>query len=286
MSEERKSGSVFNNIGIVMFVLMFSFTQCKKSSDPSPAPPPPPPPSSVFNVVAQTINSIAFNSTQTLNGINNNPAIRISFSDKIDRSTVSPALSYTNKSQGSANVPFTVAYSNSDSIMVITPSNNLSYLSEYGFSVSTLLKSVSGKSLSGRIDLDFFTQYDPADKFPIITDTALVQLVQQQTFKYFWDFGHPVSGLARERNTSGETVTSGGSGFGVMAIITGIHRNFITRSQGLTRLQTIVSFLKNNAAKIKGAFPHWLNGNTGAVIPFSAKDNGADLVETSYLIQG
>ena len=95
-----------------------------------------------------------------------------------------------------------------------------------------------------------------------------------------------MSGLSRERNTSGDLVTSGGSGFGVMAIVTGINRGFITRAQGLARLQTMVSFLKNTAVKVKGAFPHWLNGNTGAIIPFSSNDNGADLVETSYLMMG
>jgi hypothetical protein len=285
MGVERKSGNVFR--ATLLFILLLAFSYCNKPSDPpTPTPPTPPPTSSVFNVSSQTINSIAFNSVQTLRGINNNPAVRISFSDKVDRSTVSSALSYNNKSQGSANVPFTVSYANGDSTIIVSPSNTIAYLNEYVFSISTLLKSVAGKSLSNRIDLDFFTAYDPTDKFPTITDTALVQLVQQQTFKYFWDFGHPVSGLARERNSSGETVTSGGSGFGVMAIITGIHRNFISRAQGLARMQTIVAFLKNNAAKIKGAFPHWLNGTNGSVIPFSAKDNGADLVETSYLIQG
>src|SRR4029079_7537765 len=110
---------------------------------------------------------------------------------------------------------------------------------------------------------------------------------QQQTFKYFWDFGHPVSGLARERsNGDNNVVTSGGSGFGIMAIVTGISRNFITRAQGLARMQTIVAFLKNTAKTFHGAFPHWLNGATGVAVPFSQKDNGADLVETSYLIQG
>ena len=74
-------------------------------------------------------------------------------------------------------------------------------------------------------------------------DDELLTLVQQQTFKYFWDFGHPVSGLARERNTSGETVTSGGSGFGLMSIIVGMERGFITRNEGIERLQTIVDFL-------------------------------------------
>jgi hypothetical protein len=110
--------------------------------------------------------------------------------------------------------------------------------------------------------------------------------VQRQHFKYFWEFGHPVSGLARERNTSGDLVTSGGSGFGIMAIVTAIHRNFITRAEGLARMQKIVGFLKTKAPRFHGAFPHWFNGNTGEVIPFSAKDNGADLVETSYLMQG
>ena len=71
-----------------------------------------------------------------------------------------------------------------------------------------------------------------------------------------------------------------------MAIPVAINRSFITRAQGLTRMQTIVGFLKNTAQRFHGAFPHWLNGTTGAVIPFSQKDNGADLVETSYLMQG
>ena len=99
----------------------------------------------------------------------------------------------------------------------------------------------------------------------------MLDLVQQQTFKYFWDYGHPVSGLARERsNATPETVTSGGSGFGIMAIVTGINRGFITRAQGLNRMQTIVSFLKNTAQKFHGAFPHWLNGTTGAGYSFQS----------------
>jgi hypothetical protein len=133
----------------------------------------------------------------------------------------------------------------------------------------------------------FITQIDSSRKFPVISDNALLDLVQQQTFKYFWDFGHPVSGLARERsNGDNEVVTSGGSGFGIMAIPAAINRNFITRAEGLARLQKIVEFLKTKPPRFHGAFSHWLNGTTGAVIPFSTKDNGADLVETSYLIAG
>jgi len=118
-----------------------------------------------------------------------------------------------------------------------------------------------------------------------MTDEELLTMVQEYTFRYFWDFAHPVSGLARERNTSGETVTIGGSGFGVMAILVGIERGFITRAEGLDRLRKIVDFLQN-ADRFHGAWPHWMNGTTGEVIPFSEFDDGGDLVETAFMIQG
>ncbi|MDB5137839.1 MAG: hypothetical protein JWP37_4442 [Mucilaginibacter sp.] len=127
---------------------------------------------------------------------------------------------------------------------------------------------------------------DTSNKFPIISDDALLDLVQKQTFKYFWEFGHPASGLARERNTSADVVTTGGSGFGIMAIVVAANRNFVSRADALVRMQKIVGFLKNTAQKFHGAFPHWMNGVTGAVVPFSQQDDGADLVETSYLMQG
>ena len=92
--------------------------------------------------------------------------------------------------------------------------------------------------------------------------------------------------MARERNTSGDLVTTGGTGFGVMSIIVGVERNFISRSQGLQRVNLITDFLKNKATRYHGAFAHWINGASGATIPFSTQDNGADLVETSLLMQG
>jgi hypothetical protein len=92
--------------------------------------------------------------------------------------------------------------------------------------------------------------------------------------------------MARERNTSGDVVTTGGTGFGVMSIIAAVNRNFISRSEGFARIDTIVNFLGNKCTRYHGAFSHWINGATGAKIPFSAKDNGADLVETSFLMQG
>ncbi len=220
----------------------------------------------------------------TVYGTNRQPVIRIRFSEPVKQSTVAASMKLvdTNGAEAALNATF----ESGDSVVVLKPSLNLSALALYNFTVTSTLKSAAGGDFVSSVNNSFITQIDSSRKFPVISDNALLNLVQQQTFKYFWDFGHPVSGLARERNTSGETVTSGGSGFGVMAIVTGINRNFITRTQGLARMQTIVSFLKNTAQKFHGAFPHWLNGTTGVVIPFSTKDNGADLVETSYLIAG
>ena len=127
---------------------------------------------------------------------------------------------------------------------------------------------------------------DQTDKFPRISDEELLTLVQQQTFKYFHEFAHPVSKMARERTTSGNTVTTGGTGFGVMSMIVAVEREFISRTEALNHIQTIVTFLETKAIRYHGAFAHWIHGETGATLPFSNYDNGADLVETSLLFQG
>lgn len=123
-----------------------------------------------------------------------------------------------------------------------------------------------------------------------ISDSALVDMVQKQTIKYFWDFAHPVSGMARERsnttfNYGNEVVTTGGTGFGVMALIVGVERKWLPRDTVARHLLKMVKFL-GKADAYHGAWPHWLDGETGKTIPFSRKDDGADLVETSFLIQG
>ena len=255
---------------------------CSKGGDNGPGPSPLPP-VPIALTVAKFDNTVALTGFTNYN-IRPNPAIRLSFNNAVDRSTVATAISV--KESG---IPVSAgfAYENGDSTVLLSPSAALKALAKYTVTATTALKSVKGGALSADLGITFVTQIDSTDKFPVIADNALLDLVQQQTFKYFWDYGHPVSGLARERSNSGpETVTTGGSGFGIMAIPVAINRGFISRSQGLARMQTIVSFLKNTAQKFHGAFPHWLNGSTGVVIPFSTKDDGADLVETSYLMAG
>jgi hypothetical protein len=118
-----------------------------------------------------------------------------------------------------------------------------------------------------------------------MTDEELLTMVQRHTFRYFWEFAHPTSGMARERNTSADVVTTGGTGFGISAIVVAVERGFITRTEGVNQLVKIVNFL-STAERFHGVFPHWMDGKTGKVIPFSTLDNGGDLVETSFLFQG
>ena len=125
------------------------------------------------------------------------------------------------------------------------------------------------------------------------SDEELLNLIQKQTINYFWEGAEPNSGLARERlhmdniypTSPKNTVTTGGSGFGLMAILVGVERGFIAKEEAFLRFEKIITFLEN-ADRFHGAWPHWLNGETGKMLPFSKKDNGGDLVETAFLVQG
>lgn len=217
-------------------------------------------------------------------GVNATPPVRISFSLPVKQSSVAANISF--QSDAGAAVPVNYSYEDNDSTILITPTAALTPITGYTLAVSQNLQSVSGKTLLGNIHITLVTAIDSTDKFPKISDSALLTLVQQQTFRYFWDFGHPVSGMARERNSSGDVCATGGTGFGIMSILVGISRNFISRAEGLGRVQQIVGFLLNKCTRYHGAFSHWINGATGATVPFSTNDNGADLVETSYLMEG
>ncbi len=126
-----------------------------------------------------------------------------------------------------------------------------------------------------------------------VTEDSLLDKVQYQTFQYFWEGAEPTSGLARERihmdniypSNDRNVVTSGGSGFGVMAILVGIERGFVSRQEAVSRYEKILNFLET-ADRFHGVYPHWWYGDTGKVKPFSKKDDGGDLVETAFLMQG
>jgi hypothetical protein len=263
---------------LVMILLIGVLFSCNKSSSENPA---------VNTGRNISITAISVDGVPLANSAYNvqlQPEIKLVFNEPVQPASVAAAVQLMNGTTSA--LPVTAKLQQNDSVLLIKPNSLLQYLSQYHLVLTTALKSASGGSLITPADKIIITKIDSAPKFPLLTTNELLTLVQQKTFNYFWQLAHPVSGLARERNTSGDLVTTGGTGFGVMAIVTGIHRNFITSAQGLARLKTMVSFLNNKARKFHGAFPHWLNGSSGAVIPFSAKDDGADLVETAYLVMG
>jgi hypothetical protein len=248
---------------------------CKKKDVVPPAP-----------VTLQLINTQVDNKTPAVIYYDTriNPVLKLSFNNPVNRSTVPANVSLLEN--GSTAIPVNYSYDKNDSVIVVSPSAPLKYLTRYMLQVSPALAAVNNSLIGSTFNTEFITSIDSSDKFPRIPDNQLLDTIQRRTFRYFWEFGHPVSGMARERNSSGDIVTTGGTGFGIMSIVAAVNRNFITRTEGRDRVLKITNFLLNNCTRYHGAFSHWINGASGATVPFSNNDNGADLVETSYLING
>jgi hypothetical protein len=123
-----------------------------------------------------------------------------------------------------------------------------------------------------------------------LTDAEAMDQVQKDAIKYFWEYADPNSKLARERYITEDPgfesniITTGGSAFGLMSIIVGVERGFLPRAEAVSRLSTALQFLEK-ADRFHGAWPHWIDNVSGKVIPFGTKDNGGDLVETSFVCQ-
>jgi hypothetical protein len=234
-----------------------------------------------LQIVSLEMNNQNILPTNLVTGVAVTPTIELTFSAPLDSQY---ANSTYIKLFRSNTISASYQLSNQDKTLTLVPDAELSYISEYEITLTAQIKGANGESFTA-FNKKFYTVFNPNPNFPVISDDELLTKVQQQTFKYFYDYAEPNSGMARERNGSNELVTTGGTGFGLMAMVVAIERNFITRQQGINRLNKIVSFLET-ADRFHGAWSHWVNGNTGKVIPFSTKDNGGDLVETSFLVQG
>ncbi len=151
----------------------------------------------------------------------------------------------------------------------------------------------SGRTASYRVTaLDLAGNESPASaatqgRTRALSDDELVDMVQEACFRFYWESAHPVAGLAPEIWPGDPTLLAlGGNGFGVMALLVAAERQFVTRAEAVERMLKIVRFLAR-ARRFHGAWPHFLNGDTGEAIAFFGKyDNGGDLVETAFMIQG
>lgn len=216
--------------------------------------------------------------------IDRDPNIELRFNSSITASDVFEYASFG--SNGNA-VGFQITQVDNKTLSCVL-SESLEGFSKNQFSIASTLQNKIGRPFE-RLELVFYAQADTSYKFPEISDDELLTLIQKQTFKFFWDLAITESGLMPERfrptNPNSTNVTFGGSGFGVMSIIVAIERGFITRQEGLDRWEQITQFLLTKAATFHGAWPHWMNGNTGEVNKFGEQDGG-DIVETSFMIQG
>ncbi|MBP3203765.1 MAG: hypothetical protein J6M31_09225 [Bacteroidales bacterium] len=120
--------------------------------------------------------------------------------------------------------------------------------------------------------------YLPANLRPILDRQ------QKAAFNFFYEGAESGSGMSLEGNNRGNTITIGGSGFGVMALVVGMERGWITREQGIEQIQRMLRFLKR-ADRYKGVWSHWHNPD-GSYAPFGNQIATGDLVETSFLLEG
>jgi len=259
---------------LCLFVFLYLFSSCQKDAEPQP--------------VNAYIESVSINGVTVANGssVSGIPAdsvlVQVNFSTLINLTRIDPAKFFISNG---IDTSFTIYSKSNAKKLLFRIRKTLEHYTSY------TMYFTEGENLGIKLinpyNYSFVTELDTTPKFPVISNDSLLTLVQRKTFDYFWTYAHPVSGFARERLNSGETITTGGSGFGIMGIPVAISRGFITRAEGLERMNKIVNFLiRPETDKFHGAFPHWMNGTTGKVQPFSTKDDGADLVETAFLMQG
>lgn len=118
------------------------------------------------------------------------------------------------------------------------------------------------------------------------SDDELLDLVEEYAFRYFWEGAHQATGMALERsNGNGRTAASGATGMGLMSMIAAHEREYRPREEIKDRILKILDFLEK-CDRHHGAWSHWYNADTYKTQPFSEFDDGGDIVETSYVVQG
>ena len=264
--------SMKKNIFYLLILSLLGFVSCTKEPQQEEGP-------KKAAIFAAYVNGERMTASKAVEGVPVDDVVfELEFSTDIDINKFDPSLIVFSGGQLQASL------GENSKTLRLEPVNTLRDFTTYTLSVLALDQ--LGVSVVESYRYKIITSFDTSDKFERISDEELLTLVQEKTFKYFWDYAHPVSGLSRERLNSGDIVTTGGSGFGIMAIPVGIERGFITREEGAERMLTIATFLDEKAERFHGAYSHWLDGTTGKAIEFGTKDDGADLVETGFLIEG
>lgn len=163
----------------------------------------------------------------------------------------------------------------------------LSCFTEPGRAVDYRVRMVAIDKQKAVIEVSPWSQTVTGKARPL-PDSDLVEEIQRVSFRYFWNYRHPVSGLPREGiggwNRNMCSVAAAGMMF--FNLVVGIENDWISRDEGIASAHQSLVFLEEKADRFKGMFPHWLHGETGKSIPFGKKDDGADTVETAFLLSG
>ena len=268
-----------NKCNFVTLCVAAALLGCSKGSS-GPVEPPLPVPGP-FNFKTLEVNGV--NSGYNYHGVPVNSIIKFTFSAPVDHASVASGVTY--KTKYGVAVNYTASYENGDSTLVLTPAAALANITHYDVALTTNLKSKDAVALKLPVNLAVATVLDSTDKFTRITDSALLDLVQKQTFKYF---GILATRLAvwRGKEIRQAIFALPGNGLRHNVHHCCSEQEFHYTNRRIATHTKDREFYKNNCTAFHGAYAHWINGATGATVPFSTKDDGADLVETSYLMQG
>ena len=118
-------------------------------------------------------------------------------------------------------------------------------------------------------------------------DDGFLDEVEKACFLYFWEQGHPDTGLVKDRakaNTSdNSTVASiAATGFGLTALAIGEQRGWVPYGQARDRVLATLTFLARKMPTHRGFFFHWANITSGERI----WDAEASSVDTAILLCG
>ena len=154
----------------------------------------------------------------------------------------------------------------------------LGYTTMVLLSVSVWSSCVKDESTTG----DSYTAND--DTYAPAAVRAVMNEQQQRVIDYFYRGAEATTGMACNSSSDPSVLTTGATGFGVMNLIIGAERGWISRDDAAARIVKIVRFLKT-ADRFAGAWAHWYKP-TGRITPFGDQVQAGELVETAFMMGG
>ena len=130
----------------------------------------------------------AYNGTLNYQSATISPVVRFAFSSPVQASVIYINANFSYLDGSSSSVPFTLTLQNNDSVVIIQPASPLKGFSKYTLSVLPGLLSSNNGTLVNPASISINTLIDSTDKFPQISDSALLTLIETniQLFLGFW----------------------------------------------------------------------------------------------------